>query len=63
VELGFSVHWLGCRTFKHGIALAHVTYYTIQIKCDSFQKKVSVVVAIRYVIFCKVYSLFSQYNV
>jgi len=37
-ELAFSVKWFGCRTFKHGVALVHVTYCTIQIKCSSVQK-------------------------
>ena len=30
----FLCQWFGCSTFKRGVALVHVTYCTIQIKCD-----------------------------
>ena len=33
-ELAFFVRWFGCRTFKRGVALVHVTYCIIQINCD-----------------------------
>jgi len=55
-EQAFSVQCFGCRTFKCGVALAHVTYSTIQIKCESFQNKVSFVVAMCCVIFCNIYN-------
>jgi len=34
-ELSISVKWFDCRTFKSGVAFAHLTYSTIQNKCGS----------------------------
>jgi len=41
----------------------HVAYSTNQIKCDSFQKKLSFIAATRCVIFFMIYNLVNQYNI